>query len=210
MRNIWTTALLILAVSMTSAQAQQRVKKKTPEDFAGIYKVLGEAWEAGAYGKANKSVRDLLALISIKRTETILSAMPSAPEGYEVVPQRKKKSASHNPLAGMAAAMGTVISQKYRPAAGGRNLEVSVTADSPMAQMFKMWMTNPAMLGADAELIKYNQYDAVLKKQGKGWNLQVLIGKDVVEIKVPNENDDFTLGWINQGAVDALAMALGT
>lgn len=204
------TALLVLIVlSCSSAHAQQRVKKQGPEDFDAIYKKVGEAWNAESFGQATSAARALLELIGLKRSEAILAALPAAPEGYAIVPQKKKRQASNNPLAGMAAAIGNVIKQRYRPSEGGRELEVTVTADSPMAQMFKMWMTNPAALGPDAELVKYNEYDAVLKKQGKGWNIQILIDKDVAEVKAPDRDDEFLLGWINQAAVDNLAAALG-
>ena len=184
------TLFIVTALACASAQAQQRVKKKSAEDFDAIYKSLGEAWGTGAYGKATSAARDLLKLIGIKRSEAILAAFPPAPEGFSIVAQRKKNNASNNPL---AAAIGTVIKQRYKPDAGGRNLEVIVTADSPMAQMFKMWITNPAALGPVAELVKYNEYDAVLKKERNGWNLQILIDKDVAKIAHPDTEARFAV-----------------
>jgi ribosome maturation factor RimP len=66
------------------------------------------------------------------------------------------------------------------------------------------------MLGPDAEAIKYEQYDAVLKKEGNGWNLQLLIGDDFCEAKLNGGSDDFLLKVMSQAAVDQLAKALST
>ena len=56
--------------------------------------------------------------------------------------------------------------------------------------MFSMWVANPQMLGADAEHIKYGSYDAVLKKEGNRWSIQILIGDDLCEVKLSGENDE--------------------
>lgn len=204
-----TVVLIALMLVSVGAQAQQRVKKKGPADFDGLHQALGAAWAAGEYGKATAQARELMALVSLKRSEAIVAAMPAAPAGYAVVPPRKKRNEANNPLAGMAAMMGSVASQKYRAEGKNGRLEVNVTADSPVAQMFKVWATNPAALGPDAELIKYNDADAILKKQRRGWSLQILLGKDVIEVKSSDAlSDEQLLGWMNQAALDKLAAAL--
>jgi hypothetical protein len=209
-RSISSLISFLLCCIVGFAAAQERVKKQGPADFESTYAALGSAWQSQQYGLAMQKSRELIDLISHKRSEAILAAMPAPPEGYEVVPVRKPaQAAPSHPMAGMQAAVGTVVEHKYRPTGGGRTIDVTLTADSPLGQMFQMWVTNPAALGADAELIKYEAYSGVLRKQGNGWNLQILIGSDLCEVVVQDRDDEFLLGWVNQAAVDALATALG-
>ena len=83
------TRTLVLAVLLTStvaiAAVQERVKKKTVADFSSVHSEIGRAWGAQKYGLCMERTRDLLALITIKRTEVILSAFPPAPAGYQIV-----------------------------------------------------------------------------------------------------------------------------
>lgn len=200
---------LAVAAALSLAFAQERVKKKEAKDFEGVHASLGEAWKAGQYGRCVDLARDLIGIVNAKRTELILAAMPGAPEGFELVPDEKANNAQSNPFASaIAASVGSVIERKYRKVDGRGSIEITVTAGSPIVQMFKMWVTNPQMLGPDAELVKYGQYDAVLKKESGRWMLQILIGDDLCEVKLAGGDDDFLLRFMNQSAVDALAKAL--
>jgi hypothetical protein len=88
-------------------------------------------------------------------------------------------------------------------------IKVTLTADSPMVQMFGMMTANPAMLGPDAELIKYGATSAILKKEGTRRSLQIPIaGKHLCEVKWPNEDEDALLAMFDQASVTKLTLAL--
>lgn len=186
---------------------QERVKKNEPKDFATLHAALGQSWTDQQYGKSLDLARDLMGLIGEKRTEVILASLPAAPAGFEIEKQRENNNAA-NPFANALVGFGNVIEQKYRETSAGGRVEVTVTADSPLIQMFKMWAANPAMLGPDAELIKYGEHTAVLRKEGNRWTLQILIGDDLCEAKATGKDDEFLLKMFDQKAVDQLSGAL--
>ena len=202
------TALAPLALVTLAALplAPQRVSKEQPKDVKTTHAEVWRAHEAGQSGKAVKAAKDLLGLLQAEWTTAILTALPAAPEGFEVQPQPKKDPQTANALAGMAGMVGTVINQRYT--APGKQINVNVQADSPLVQMFGMWVANPQMLGPDAELIKYEgDVNAVLKKEGKRWSLQMLVGTSLVEAK-GEISDDALLKMFDQVAVDRLRKVL--
>ncbi len=179
--------------------AQQRVTKKAPE-FEKIHAEIGRAYAAGEFGHAVKQGKELLVVLQSKWKGQILAAFPAAPEGFEIVPQKKEDPRAAGVMAAMSGAIGTVIEQKYK--AGRRTITVQVQADSPLIQMFSMWVANPSMLGEDAELIKYeNGLNAVLKKEGRGYSMQMVPGVSLVEAK-GDATDDELLKLLSQAAVD--------
>ena len=148
--------------------------------------------------------QQLSALIVSKRSANILAALPAAPAPYEIVPQKKQDA---NPFAGaLAASVGSVITQKYRSDRG--RLTITVTADSPMVAMAGMMFNNPAMLGPDAELIKYKECNAILSKEGRSWTLKFLIDKTMVDFDLGKESDEFGLKMFDQEAVTKLHRAI--
>lgn len=190
------------------AVAQERTRDKKPPTFAELHAAVKTQFDSGSYGQAYGSARELLTLIGVKRADAIRAAMPAAPEGYEIVPQKKEdEAARNNPLLGaMTAGVGNIIEQEYRGSKG--TLRITATADSPMMAMAKMMFDNPAMLGADAELIKYEQCKGILKKEGRQWQLQILIEDTMVDAKFGSEDDDFALKMFDQAAVNALHRAI--
>ena len=206
-RSLVQATLLPLSLALGAALpfAQERVSKKAPS-FEELHAEIGRAHADGRYGLAMNRTRELLGVLAPKWTEAILAALPAAPEGYEVVPQKKQNANAGGMLAAMATSMGTVIEQKYKGADG--TLQVTVTADSPLVQMFGMWVSNPALLGEGAELVKYGSYNAILKQEGSGWSLQILIGNSLVEAKGRKASDELLLKMFDQAAVDRLAKEL--
>jgi hypothetical protein len=93
---------------------------------------------------------------------------------------------------------------------GNASIGVTITADSPLVQMFSMWINNPSLLEPGSELIKYGANNAVLKKQGDALQLLILIGSDICDVNVRGRNDEFLLKVFDQAAVDRLAAALAS
>lgn len=198
-------APLLLA---TLVVAQERTREKKPATFAELHTAVKTHFDAGAYGQAYASARELLTLVGAKRADAIRAAMPAAPAGYEVVPQKPEDDAARdNPLVGaMTAGVGNIIEQEYRGEKG--TLRVTATADSPMMAMARMMFENPAMIGPDAELIKYEQCKGILQKEGRQWKLQILIDDTMIEGEFGTEDDEFALKMFDQAAVDVLHRAI--
>lgn len=206
-RSLAVAAGLLLTCVGAVSVAQERTKDKTPPTFEELHAAIAKHYKAGSYGKAMQATRDLTVTIYEKRTAVILGALPAAPEGYEVVPQPKKNNAGLNPITGaLVAGVGQVVQQDYKGPNGP--LRVTVTADSPMLAMAGMMFENPALLGPDAELIKYDQCKAILKKAGTRWSLQILMDQTMVEANFGRESDEFGLKMFDQTAVTRLFNAL--
>ncbi len=210
MSRLVPLALSLACLSAVAAPlVQERVKKKKPADFQSIHAALGESWKAGQYGRAQRQCRELAGLIAQKRVEVVLAALPAAPAGYEIVQDERSKQNAQNPMAAaMMASVGQVIERRYQSKEKGDRIDVTLTVDSPLAQMFAMWVQNPAMLGEEAELVRYGEHTAILKKEGAGWNLQILLGETLVEVKSRKATDDELLALFDQAAIDRLDAAL--
>lgn len=200
---------LVTASAALAPFAQERVKPKQPTDFDGCLSAASTAWKERRFGACTKQLQDAMALVADMRADAIRSALPGAPEGYEIVPEEKDAMAANPMLAAMTASVGSVIQRQYRAQNGRSTIEVTVTADSPLVGMFNMWIANPAMVGEGAEVVKYGPYNALLKKEGQRRNLQILIeGSNVCEVRWPNEDEDALFAMFDQQAVNTLARAL--
>ena len=199
-RRALRTAAVALTLLTAVAVAQERTRDKKPATFQEVHGSVQTHFQAGSYGKAVAAGREMMKLLTAKRSGALLGAMPAAPAGYEVLAQPKGQD---NPLGGaLAMSVGSIVTQNYKGATG--TLKVTITADSPMMGMVAMMFTNPAMRGPDAELIKYKECDAILKKEGNAWTLQLLIEETLVEGRFGKENDEFALAMFSQAAVTKL------
>lgn len=204
-------APLALAAVVAVPFAQERVSRKEPATFDDVHGAIAQAFRAGEFGRALAKTRELIGVIAPRLTEAILGAMPPAPEGFTIQPQpERNQQQQQNPmLSALTAGIGAVVEQRYTGPNGAR-VQVTVTAESPLVQMFGMWVSNPAVLGPGAELIKYDEYDAILRKEGSGWALQMVIGTSLVEAKGQGEgvDDELLLKMFTQARVDGLAKVL--
>lgn len=207
-RSLALLAAALVAVT-TSAAVQKRVSPKGPADFPSTIRAAGAAWESGEYGQCVKELKTALGLANGKRSESIRAAFPAAPEGWKVEPERNVDAT--NPFAAaMASSVGTIVERKYKQEGGRGAISCTLTADSPLVQMFTMWMANPALLGEGAELIEYEAHRAVLKSEGQGYNLQILInGAHVCEVRAQGVSEDALFKMFDQRVVDGLAKVLG-
>ncbi len=204
--QIRQSRVLVLAALCCGAAgllAQERVKPKGPPDFATLHAAVAEHWKAESWGKSFASARELISLISIRRAKAIRETLPPAPEGYTLVPIEEDGDAQANPmLAAFTAGVGSVIEQTYR--GQGKEIRVTVTADSPMLQMFTMMLQNPVMLQRNQELIKYTECSALLETQGQEITLRFLLGDTMIEGQFRGQDADFALAMFDQEAVTAL------
>lgn len=210
MKKLALVLIPFVAASLLASAAQKRVKAVTADDFKSVIESVSKSWDAKDYGQCTGQLRTALSLCMVKRSEAILAALPPAPEGYEAVPDRALEQLAGNPMASaLAASVGSVVVQQYR---GPEAIKVTVTADSPLVGMFSMWVTNPAMLDENSELIEYGPHSALLKQTGggRGRELMILInGAHICEVTYRGTDEDFLFELFDQAAVDALARVLG-
>lgn len=192
-----------------AAAVQERVKPAQSGDFPTLVDEARKAWDGKQYGACLKSLRSALGIVTIERVNAIQAALPAAPEGFEKIVQKQAQDAASNPLLGaLSVGVGSVVEQRYKETKGGATIGVTITADSPLVQMFSMWINNPSLLEKGSELIKYKAYNAVLKKQGDSLQLMILIGSDICDVNLRGRNDEFLLKLFDQAAVDRLAGVL--
>jgi len=208
-------SLLPLALAaVVTVLPQERVKKNEPADFGALLTSAKSAYDAGRFGACVKDLQAASALAVVQRAKAVRAALPAAPAGYEIVEDKSLEEAVANPMLGaMALGVGSIIQQTYKPSEGGSrgaSIEVTVTVDSPMLQMVQMWITNPAMLPKDSELVKYGPHNAILKQEsgGKKRSLTILIGGNMTEVRWPDANEDALFALFDQKAIDKLAGAL--
>jgi len=201
--HIFVPSLLIVFAVIPFAQ--ERVSKKGPPEFKELHAAVARAHDAGNFGLAVSKAKELVVVLQAKWSKAILAALPAAPDGFAIVPQEKQDPRAAGMLAAVASAVGTVVEQKYE--GNGQTITTTIQADSPLIQMFSMWVANPTMLGPDAELVKYGDINAVLRNDGGRWSLQILIGTSIVEVEGADD-DEFLLRLFDQAAVDALGRVL--
>ncbi|MEM7307610.1 MAG: hypothetical protein AAF682_13110 [Planctomycetota bacterium] len=209
-RPLLALSLLAIAPLALGAATQERVKPRQASDFGTLVDTAKKAWGDKRYGACQTSLQEAVALVAKARGDAIRAALPGAPAGFQAEKPKKQDQAANPFLGALAATVGNVIEQRYIPDGGGQPIQVTVTADSPMLQMFQMWIANPAMLPAGSELIKYGPHNAVLKKEqnGRRLNLQIVVGGSLAEVRWPNGDEDALFAMWDQAAVDKLAGVL--
>ena len=205
MGAVGALATLVLVVP----SAQERVKQEGPSDFKTLHAEVGAAFEAGHYSTCLAKVKELTGRVVDVFNAKVLASMPPAPEGYaKVMPKKTKQNAMEAAMRFSTLGAGNMIDQQYAPTGGGRKVSITVTSNSPLLQMFGMWIANPAMLGEGSELIKYRQCQAVLEEKSGNANLKIKLGDNLIEAKANGKSGDFLLKLMSQEHLDVLEAAL--
>jgi hypothetical protein len=200
-----------LALAAVLGAAQERVKKNEPADFRALLESAQAAYDAGRFGACVKDLQAASSLAVVQRAKAIRAALPAAPAGFAIEPDESLEEALASPMLGaMALGIGSVVQQTYRAEGRGGSIDVTIQVDSPLLQMFQMWVTNPAMLPKGSEVIKYGAHTAVLRDDGGTRNLQLVIDANLVEVSWPNADEDALFAMFDQKAVDKLAGVLGS
>lgn len=209
MKRFLVPILAALACATVGVALQERVSKPKAKDFGGLLTEAKTAFDETRYGAAVDKLGDALAIAAAEQRKAVLAAFPPAPESWTFKADESADESAAQ-LAGLALMAGNNIAGEYSEKGGNGRMHVTVMANSPLARMFTMWVANPAMLGKDAELVKYGQHNAVLRTRTKGssYEMQILVLDDVIQIDLNGASDDFLLKVWSQNAVDALAGAL--
>lgn len=205
MRPRFFVLVPLLAVSVLGALAQERIKPKGVADFDTLYASVAEHWKAERWGKSYVTARELLGVIARRRGKEIQKAIP-VPAGLQAEPAAEEDPQASAMVAAFAAGVGNVIEQVFRGA--DKEVRVTVTADSPMFQMFKMILQNPAMLQPNQELVKYSECTAVLETDDQRVSLRLLMEESLVEAEFQGYDADAALKVFDQAAVTRLYAAI--
>lgn len=205
MRSRFLVLSTILATVTLGALAQERIKPKAAGDYDSVYAAIDEHWKAGHFGKCYSSTRELLGLISKRRGVEIRKAMP-VPAGLVADPVVEDDPQAAAMMAAFSASLGNVVEQTWR--GGDKEVHISVTTDSPMLQMFRMVLQNPAMLQPNQELVKYAECQAVLETEGQQVTLRFVLDESLVQGEFQGYDADGALKILDQSAVTKLYGAI--
>ncbi len=202
-------ALVLVTTGVAiGAVAQERMKPKGPADFATVHADIKKHFDAGHFGKAYSNAKTLVGLIGVQHGNAIRASLPDAPANYEKVPYKppKNQAMQQNLLGALAPGVGNIFEQVYRGPNG--QFTTTVTSKSPLIQMMRMVINNPAMLGDNQELIKYGEILAILETQGKRKTLKIMIDDSLIETAYPDQSEEFIFGMWDQDAVDTAANSI--
>lgn len=193
-------------VALTTAFApvlQERTKKKEAKDVPALLTDASSAFRSGRYGASTKATIVALGLIGRARHAAVLDSFPALGDDWEARPSEYEEAAVM--MMGMAGF--NVARESLGP--DGARLDLTATMGSPLAAMFAPQLSNPALLGDDAEVIKYGDDRALLKKSGDDrWELTVLLGENIVQANARKMSDDALLKVMSQSAIDAMKAAM--
>ena len=206
-------ALVLCAAPILLAPTfQTRVRPDEPKDFATIMASAKSDWDSEKYGSCLANLQKATLLATEKRAEKIKGALPQAPAGWAMVPEKKQANAGAIPgMGALTALAGNMIERRWNKEEGSGSVNATVHADSPMVSMMSMMLGNPAMLGEGKELIEYGKHKAILetRKKGENYQLQIVIDeKHLVDVSARGLDEDGLFGMFNQECVDRLSSAL--
>jgi hypothetical protein len=201
---VLSAALLALCLPLA---AQKRATPKQELTFPDLLKAATTAFEGKDFGAAVSALQEALRMAQQKQRDAIVAALPK-PDGWKV--EDEGNDAVDNPFLGGLAALGSTITRRYTK--GEQSLSIEVIANSPVAQMVSMMLTNPALLAAqEGEVVEYGAHKALLKKDGDdAYELQILMhGKHLVTARSTKLTDKELFAIVDQKAIDALDKQLG-
>jgi hypothetical protein len=202
---------LALAALVTVPLGQERVKPDEPVAFPQVLDAAQEAWESGRYGACMGALNNALGLAMEKRVGLIAAALPPAPAGWALELEDVGRQARGNPVAAsLLVTVGSLVSARYREEGGQGQVDVSIHADSPVAQILGVLVADPALLDEGSELIEYEQHRAILTTaDGSPRQLQVLLhDKHLCDVDVRDLGEEQLFALFDQAAIDRLAAAL--
>lgn len=202
-------SFLLLAITLAvPATAQKRASATKEPAFPEAIEQAKKAVESADYAAAVAALQAAIRDVQKKQRAAVLAALPK-PEGFTIRDEDEKKDAD-NPFAAGLVALGMTLTRHYE-GKGDKNLEVEVTANSPIVSMMSMMLTNPAIAKADgAEIVEYGAHKALLKAGDGSQELSIVMhGKHLVKVTAHGMTADELFAIFDQAAVDRLEKPLG-
>jgi hypothetical protein len=136
---------------------------------------LGEAtraYQSGQIAAARTAMEEALQLLAQRTAAGLGSALPNPLSGWQAE-KAETQTAALSFLGG-----GSQASRRYRNGAG-QDVEIQVTADSPVLSQLAMVMANPAIAGAMGKLIRVGSQRAI---QTNNNEIQMLVNNRILVV----------------------------
>ncbi len=198
-------AATVLLAPTTSAQERSGPKKNLA--FPEAIEVAKKNVEQEKLGAAIAALQAAIKDLQKKQRALVLASLPK-PEGWTIQDQEPDEQA--DALGAGLLGVGSSTTRRYRK--DGAEMNVEITANSPLMQMLGMMFNNPALVEADGgEIVRYGAHKAILKKNGDDGQELMLLMHDTHLIKVTSTNvtSDDLLRVFDQAFVDRLEKPLG-
>ena len=140
------------------------------DDVADALAEATRSYQAGQVAAARTAMEEALQLLAQRTAAGLGSALPNALPGW----QAEKAETQTAPLALMGG--GSQASRRYKNATG-QDVEIQVTADSPVLAQLGMVMANPAIAGAMGKLIRIGSQRAI---QTNNDEIQMLVNNRIL------------------------------
>jgi hypothetical protein len=136
-----------------------------------------QAYEQGELRNALQTLQFAVAGIQEKINLSLLDLLPAPLEGWDADEPQAQSS-------GMAAMIaGTNLSRRYYRN-DGAELDISITADSPLLGMMSMMLSNPLLMQTDPATRIYTQdgHRGTIKheKDSDEWEISLLVGRKIM------------------------------
>ena len=163
-----------LLVGLTLVAIPQGLKSKKWELPPSLKKVQ-EAFDAKKYGAAMSELKTVSAELGKLRAGQLFESLPPVPAGWESPDQRP----DDNEVAGFGM-LGMAGTKRDYNKKGGHDTRITITlmSDSPMVAGLAPLMSNPQLLGSEAEVVTFGAHKGVFKanKEEKSGSLQLIVG----------------------------------
>jgi hypothetical protein len=144
-----------------------------------------KAYQVGQVAAARTAMEEALQLLAQRTAAGLGSALPAALPGW----QAEKVETQTAGLAFLGG--GSQASRTYRNA-GGQNVQIQVTANSPVLAQLGMIMANPAMAGAMGKLIHIGSQRAI---QTNSNEIQMLVNNRILVVVNGNASTEDKLAY---------------
>jgi len=137
-------------------------------------------YDSGALRKAVRTLQSAVAGIHERINRDLLKLLPEPQEGWQADEPQVRST-------GMVTMItGTNLSRRYSRA-DDAEMEISITADSPLMPMMSMMLSNPMLIrmNPDTKLYTYAGQHGMIKhdKDGDRWEISLLVA-DKILVKV--------------------------
>jgi hypothetical protein len=164
-------ALLSAAVLVAVPQGLKAKKWELPASL----KKIQESYDAKKYGAALSELKTMAAELGKLRGAQLFDALPAVPNGWESPDQR----AQDGDVTGFGM-LGMSGTKRDYTRKGDDNVRMTITlmGDSPIVAGLAPLLSNPQLLGGEAEVVTFGAHKGMLKadKEEKSGSLQLVVG----------------------------------
>ncbi|MEL6715500.1 MAG: hypothetical protein AAFP86_17095 [Planctomycetota bacterium] len=186
------------------AQETAETPEPAPKSFADHVADATAAHRRQHWGASAEALQEALYVVLRERRTAVTAALPSPGEGWSAEERRVDEKEAL-----LATALtGFMVEGRYRGPDGAR-LTTTVIADSPLAQMLSMQVSNPQFRGENTEVVAYESYEGLLTRNGEDrLQLLVLMGPHTVQVDARGVPQDRLLALFSESALGAVEAAV--